>query len=277
MKKRILVTCLGMCLIFCACGTQKETEDKVEIKPKIQNQSPDKEVEQITEEVPTIEYMDYSEDIKEEESGVPLLNVQENCPVIYVKDNEPATLEMNKVFEQQHTSNQLAIKADLEYAQDAYNNSTEQEIAVWRGYDFEYMYETAYCSEKIISFKAASFDRLGAPDLGIWTSAYSFDGETGKLLRLADVFTDLKAGKKIVEQYIAEKVTSNEYRNYLLEDYESYISDVLTEDVFYLQENGLVVVCNPDLLTQYAVGVIEIEIPYSELAEVMNEAYLPAQ
>lgn len=59
-----------------------------------------------------------------------------------------------------------------------------------------------------------------------------------------------------------------------MEDYESFVSDILTEDVFYLNEKGLVVICNPYLVTAYAGGVIEIEVPYEELEEVMNEDYI---
>ena len=43
---------------------------------------------------------------------------------------------------------------------------------------------------------------------------------------------------------------------------------------FYLNEKGLVVICNPYLVTAYAGGKIEIEVPYQELEEVMNELYV---
>ena len=77
-----------------------------------------------------------------------------------------------------------------------------------------------------------------------------------------------------MEKHILETITEEPYKDYLMEDYESYISDILTEDVFYLNEKGLVVICNPYLVTTHAGGTIEIQVPYKELEEVMNELYI---
>ena len=59
-----------------------------------------------------------------------------------------------------------------------------------------------------------------------------------------------------------------------MEDYESFVPDILTEDVFYLNEEGLVVICNPNMVTLDVVGTIEVQVPYADLAEVMDEAYI---
>ena len=90
---------------------------------------------------------------------------------------------------------------------------------------------------------------------------------------LADIFTDKAKAGKIVEKHILDTITKEPYKDALMEDYESYVSDILTEDVFYLNEKGLVI-CNPNMVTIGAAGVIEIEIPYKELKDVMNERYV---
>ncbi len=77
-----------------------------------------------------------------------------------------------------------------------------------------------------------------------------------------------------MDQHILDTITSEPYKDYLLEGYESFVSDILREDVFYLNEQGLVVICNPYMVTAYAGGSIEIEVPYEALKDVMNADYI---
>ena len=77
-----------------------------------------------------------------------------------------------------------------------------------------------------------------------------------------------------MEKHILDTITKEPYKDALLPDYEGYVADLLTENVFYLNDKGVVVICNPEMLTVYAAGLIEVEIPYEELEAVMNPAYV---
>lgn len=289
MKKRVIAFGMTICILFTitACGTkdntnnhpgteqQEHTDQQNDTMQQGLEEGQDREEqseqqEQAAGETPIVTFTDFSQKITDEETGDILLDVQENCPVISLPGNETAQENMNKVFEQQHTMNQTVIKEDKNSAEKAYEELTEEDMEYWNGYGFGCTYETIYASPEILSIKAVSYEWQGTPHPNTWTSAYCFDVSTGKLLTLADVFENQAEAKKIVEQHILDTVTADPYKDGLLEDYESYISDILTNDVFYFNEQGLVVICNPYLITAYAAGTIEIEVPYEDLTEVLK-------
>ena len=77
-----------------------------------------------------------------------------------------------------------------------------------------------------------------------------------------------------MEQHILDTITKAPYKDALLDDYEAYVADVMTENTFYFNKKGLVIICNPYMVTAYAAGTIEVEVPYEELKNVMNEKYI---
>lgn len=268
MKKNMIALFLGMCLFCTACAGNDKQKTEIE--------TPEKQEENAVEgKAPEVTYADYSKDLTEEESGTLLLQVKENFPKVALEGNVEAEELINRVFEQQHTRNEIKMESNLKTAEDDFSSLKAEEREQWSAYSYSYTYETMYTSSKILSMKASQQEEMGAEQTLHDVVAYTFYVPEGKLLTLSDVFSDEKEARTIVEQYIQEKVTGEEYAGYLLEDYESYISDILTEDVFYLNEQGLVVICNADLLTEQEAGVIEITVPYEALKEVMNEQYLP--
>lgn len=308
MKRRLLVWMLGVCLLFAACAKKNEpapapsenvtdeteadtaenqkepseSQDGEEAKGKESSQEQDAKEETPEEpqqeaeasQEPEVSFVDYSQDIQEEGSGLLLLSVMENCPVISIAGNDAAAEKMNMVFEQQHTSNQTYIEEDTELARNVYKDLSEEEKGSWTGYGYGATYKVAYSSPEILSIICDSYEWQGTPHPNTWSSTYCFDVPTGKLLSLADIFTDKAKAGEIVDQHILDTITSEPYKDYLLEGYESFVSDILREDVFYLNEQGLVVICNPYMVTAYAGGSIEIEVPYEALKDVMNADYI---
>lgn len=267
MKQKIIALFLGICLLCTACAGEEKQKIPIETSEK-------QEENKVEGKVPEVTYEDYSKDLTEEESGILLLQVKENFPQVILEGNAEAEELINRVFEQQHTRNEIRIESDLDTAEDDFYSLEEEELAQWSGYSYSYTYETMYHSSKILSMKASQQEELGTEQPFWDVVAYTFYVPEGKLLTLSDVFLDERAARTVVEQYIQEKVTSEKYAGYLLEDYESYISDILTEDVFYLNEQGLVVICNANLLTKQEAGVIEITVPYDALKGVINEEYV---
>lgn len=266
MKRKIMALFLIICLMCAGCASQKTEPEEVNNK---------EEKQEVEGAVPIITYIDYSQDIIEEETGILLLKVAENCPVIELAGNEEAAALMNRVFIQQHDKNEMQIKSKKSMAESDVSSLEGEELSFWTGYKYGCNYETMYASPKILSIKAVIDEEMGTPHPLKDVVSYTFYVPEGKLLTLSDIFINETTARTVVEQYIQETVTSEKYQEYLLDDYESYISDILTEDVFYLNEEGLVVICNPYLLTQYEAGVIEITIPYKELKDSINQKYLP--
>ena len=134
-------------------------------------------------------------------------------------------------------------------------------------------YKVVYASTRILSIEAENYKWQGSAHPNTWTTSYCFDATTGALLYLYDIFTDKAEAEKIVEKQILDTITKEPYKDALMDDYESYVPDVLTENVFYLNDKGLVIICNPDMVTSYAAGTIEVEVPYKDLKSVMNPNY----
>ena len=312
MRKKIVMLALGFCLLAAACAgkeQKKDESDKIteeavgkneeqkkdnKTKKQVETQkdkdaskdkkkdkkdqaSSEQEMEEQGKEltkVPEVTFTDYSQDIQDPDTGALLLAVTENCPVISIPENEAVAERMNMVFQELHENNQAIIQEDIVDAKDAYQALSEEELASWSGYGYGLSYKVMYASTRILSIEAESYEWQGSASPNTWSSSYCFDVTNGTLLYLADIFTDKAEAGKIVEKHILDTITKEPYKDALMEDYESYVSDILTEDVFYLNEKGLVVICNPNMVTIGAAGVIEIEIPYKELKDVMNERYV---
>lgn len=221
---------------------------------------------------PEVTFADYSRNI--EEDGVLMLAVTENCPVIKVEGREETARRMNLVFEQQRVINQDEIQQRAEAAKAFYRSLPEAETSSWGGYGYGMSYKMMFASTRILSIEAESYDWEGSTQPNKWTSAYCFDVTNGDLLGLADVFTDEEAARKIVSDHIIDTINEEPYKDALLDDYESYVDDVMTENTFYLDDKGLVVICNPFMVTSNAAGTIEVAVPYKELKDMMNPRYV---
>ncbi len=225
-------------------------------------------------EPPEVTFKDYSQNINDDESGALMLAVTENCPVITIKGKEDISQKMNMVFEQQHISNQEEIGTKVQQAKDYYKELTKEEAKAWGGFGYGMTYKAVHISTRILSIVAESYDWQGSAHPNTWTSTYCFDVTTGDLLYLADVFKDEAKARTIVERHILDTITKDPYKDGLMDDYESYVGDIMTENTFYLTDKGLTVICNPYMVTTYAVGMIEINVPYEELKETIHEKYL---
>lgn len=305
MKKKLLLLGLGFCLLAAACSGKKAEKENVQPNQSEQEAADsqeqkadgsgedgnaEKDGQDVSGEdkqedsqaatgkelskVPEVTFTDYSQDIKDEDNGVLMLSVMENCPVISIEENQDIAQRMNMVFEQQHVANQDEITRKAQEAKDYYKSLSEEEAAAWSGYGYGMNYKVMYASTRVLSMEAEGYDWQGSTHPNTWTSSYCFDVTTGDLLYLADILTDEEEARKIVSQHILDTITKDPYKDALLDDYESYVSDVLTENTFYLNEKGLVVICNPYMVTAYVAGTIEVEVPYEELKDVMNEKYL---
>ena len=273
MKQKMMALFLGICLLCTACAGTNKQKTEIETPENQQDELQEGQVQQGA--VPEIVYTDYSQELAEEDTGTVVLKVEENCPVVTIKQNEEAQNLINRVFEQQHAKNETKIESEYSTAEDDFSGLEEEELELWNVHSYSYLYENMYMSSKILSMKASQRVENGEEQPYQDVVAYTFYVPEGKLLTLSDVFSDVSMARMIVEPYIQETVTSEKYAKYLLEDYESYVSDILTEDDFYLSAQGLVIICNTNLLTEYEAGVIEITVPYEVLKDVMNEQYLP--
>ena len=86
-------------------------------------------------------------------------------------------------------------------------------------------------------------------------------------------------GKAEVDQILLEKAQEMQEKSMqkdgygiFFEEYETYIPDVLTEDSWYLTEDGMTIVSNEYLLAPYAAGATYFDLPY-ETCDFIKEVY----
>ena len=91
--------------------------------------------------VPEVTFTDYSKNVTDEESGVLLLSVTENSPVVSIPENEAAAEKINMAFEQKHAETQTYIEEDTELAKSVYEELSEEEKKEWSGYGYGSTYK----------------------------------------------------------------------------------------------------------------------------------------
>lgn len=130
--------------------------------------------------------------------------------------------------------------------------------------------------EKIISLRAEYWRNTGGPHPNSEYRGAVFSSESGQLLALSDLLIgDGKSGQKLVqmiETKLGEQYGDHLYASRSVTEYAALA--VAEQDSWYLTETGLVFFFDPDEIAPYAAGLIEVEIPYEELGEMMQVQYL---
>jgi len=130
--------------------------------------------------------------------------------------------------------------------------------------------------ETVISVRAEYWRNTGGPHPNSEYRGAVFSAQNGQLLALSDLLIgDGNSGKKLL--LMIKNKLEEQYGEYLYPGMsaEEYASLALAkQDSWYLTEHDLVFFFNPDEIAPYAVGMIEVELPYTELGEVMQIQYL---
>lgn len=212
---------------------------------------------------------DYSEKLAD--NGDSLIYVNYQTPVLTMDQYKQSEKLINDFF--QKCSEEIVQSGEEYYKQalDEYNDLSEEEKETFSSYGVYRSYDKKRLDEKVLSFaEYSSFYTGGAH--GIYEySGYNFDPKTGKKLTLSDIFKDKEAAVSEIRQSIL-KLCKNVYYNVrLFDDYEDNIDSVISDDCWFLDNDGIHFISNPYLLGSYAAGDFEFIIPYSDLNELKEE------
>lgn len=86
---------------------------------------------------------------------------------------------------------------------------------------------------------------------------------------LGQAFIDT-ATQLVLDQAAAK---NEETPGLLIDDYATYIGDVVSDDTFYFTDDAVVFVSGEYVIQSYAAGIIEFSVPYLQLSSVLPEAY----
>lgn len=125
------------------------------------------------------------------------------------------------------------------------------------------IFSTSYCTELY---------RGGAHGGSVCGGA-TFDTKTGKKLNLKDVITDMDAYEQMAVPFVTEQVEEF-YGELLFPEYEETIKKTINKPNWMLTNYGLKFIYNEYELAPYAAGMIDVQIPYSKLADLIKPEYM---
>ena len=133
--------------------------------------------------------------------------------------------------------------------------------------------DTVHANPKTLTFSVETYAYTGGAHPNTNRSLYVFDRETGKLLTLANLVSDTTALLGVVEkafrrQQVLKPQQNLEEQGYFLRDGRFFLPANVG-----LGRNGLVVYYNPYEIAAYAVGPIEVTVPYDQLNNILHERW----
>lgn len=134
--------------------------------------------------------------------------------------------------------------------------------------------DTVHAGAKAMTVKFDTYAYTGGAHPNSSLSFYTFNRETGQLLRLSDMVTDTTALLDVVEQAFRQQQKLQPHASLEEQGY------FLREGHFFLPANvgmsqeGLVFYYNPYEIAAYAVGPIQVTVPYAQLDGILRTGWL---
>lgn len=130
--------------------------------------------------------------------------------------------------------------------------------------------DTLYTSAKVLTVRMETYAYTGGAHPNSNQALYMFDRETGHTLSMADLVSDTTALLNVVERAFRRQQGIMPHTN--LEEHGYFLQD----GRFFLPANigmnrtGMVFCYNPYEIAAYAVGPIEVTVPYDQLSGILR-------
>ncbi|MBQ7943180.1 MAG: DUF3298 domain-containing protein [Lachnospiraceae bacterium] len=174
--------------------------------------------------------------------------------------------------------NEILAEAE-EYASWAAEHFALMEQAeAFQGYYTSMKLTPERIDDVIASFRALHSNYTGGAHGNYGYTGYTFDVETGELLTLDRVIADDEGFQAAAIQRILEVLEAEPYASGVFSDYEATVRGAFAQDGFltwYLSQDGIVVTFDPYEVGPYAMGAVEIPLPYEEFKDFMAIKYRP--
>lgn len=196
------------------------------------------------------------------EDGTIIVSAFYQRPTVTVEGNEDAAAAIKQEFDSDEEA--FYIRGDeLETEAKAYFTEGTGEVIVPYANEVKYMDKRA--DGRIISFERSNYSNLGGVHGNTYVSGLNFDTRTGARLTLDDIAEDKESFLAAAKEYVLSLCESDAYKNRLMPRYEDYLNDILQDDLWYLDEEGITFIANTDTLAAYAEGTLQFTVPYENL------------
>lgn len=141
-------------------------------------------------------------------------------------------------------------------------------------WDLQITCDTAFTSPAILTVRQETYTYSGGAHPNTQTTFQSFSRQTGHALQLTEVVSDTTALLGLVEQAFRKQQDIKPGENleeagYFLRDGEFFLPDA-----FGIGREGLIFLYNPYEIAAYAVGPIQLTVPYGELKKILKDDVL---
>lgn len=151
--------------------------------------------------------------------------------------------------------------------------------ANWSPYKYHIYYSPTRVDQGIISLFGTRTTYTGGMHPEQSCLSVSYDAANGDYLTLGSILNHVD-NKEDLCDLVLEKLDEVDYQYSLFDGYENvveerFMADESTDEAFYFTNSGLCFYFTPYELAPFSTGIITIEIPYSELPGILNDAYFP--
>lgn len=169
--------------------------------------------------------------------------------------------------------------ADAEYTRRVAEDQTDGEQIVLSYYCAP---SVTRCDTRVLSAVFDVSQDIGGIHADSTRTSRSYNADNGSLLTLADIAKNEEQLKTFIKNYVIGLAAGDDYKeggvSILFDDFESTINDLVDAGAnWYFSDGGLVFYANPYDIAPYSRGVLLFEIPYSALAEFIDEGFMPVE
>lgn len=169
--------------------------------------------------------------------------------------------------------------ADAEYTQRVAEDQTDGEQIALSYYCAP---SVTRCDTRVLSAVFDVSQDIGGIHADSTRTSRSYNADDGSLLTIADIAKNEEQLKTFIKNYVIGLAAGDDYKeggvSILFDDFESTISDLVDAGAnWYFSDGGLVFYANPYDIAPYSRGVLTFEIPYSALAEFIDESFMPVE
>lgn len=222
---------------------------------------------------PTVTISKETKKVKSDDKRVVLLNSEWSTAEVTVPGNDIAQkaiqADLNRITE-------TFVNTSEEYGKEAAefykSNSLDPDTSAYAAYYHALSIRQARCDNMMISLVFDETNYTGGAHGTDNRYARNYDVTTGKVLTLQDLGTGVsETAKDIIPQF----VTKIHKKDGLFFDAitNADLKDVVTDNMFYFDKDGLVFIDGQYLLQSYAEGIVEFTISYDDLKGKLEDAY----
>lgn len=173
----------------------------------------------------------------------------------------------------------VKFRADAEYTRRVAEDQTDGEPIALSYYCAP---SVTRCDTRVLSVVFDVSQDIGGIHADSTRTSRSYNADNGSLLTLADIAKNEEQLKTFIKNYVIGLAAGDDYKeggvSILFDDFESTISDLVDAGAnWYFSDGGLVFYANPYDIAPYSRGVLTFEIPYSALAEFIDEGFMPVE